>query len=463
MRRMRFLLERAWWRGHARALRPVALVAALTLVLAGCFGDGGGGGGGETGGGEGGQESSAKLADLSGQSLTVASRWSGGEQQAFQKVLDAFTEQTGADVTYEATGDDAAAFLGGRIAGGNPPDVAVISNPGLLRDLASQGNLKEIEQAAGEQVDANFAPIWRELGSAEDGKLYGVWYKAANKSTFWYSPQVFETAGVEPPQTWEDLVSAAETIAASGVQPIAIGAADGWVLTDWFENVYIRVAGGDKYDQLTNHEIPWTDPSVATALERLAEIWGNNQLIMGGARGALQTAYPDSVSQTFTDPPGAGMVYEADFVANVIRDETQATLGEDADFFPFPSIEGSEPSVIAAGDVAMVMTDNPAAQEFIKYLATPEAAEIWAEQGGFISPNNQVDLGVYADDIMRRAAEEVVKAEELRFDMSDLTPPAFGGTPGQGMWAILQDFLRNPRNVQQTQQALEQAAAQAYK
>ena len=41
--------------------------------------------------------------------------------------------------------------------------------------------------------------------------------------------------------------------------PYSIGAADGWTLTDLFENIYLRTAGAEKYDQLTKHEILWTD------------------------------------------------------------------------------------------------------------------------------------------------------------------------------------------------------------
>ena len=42
----------------------------------------------------------------------------------------------------------------------------------------------------------------------------------------------------------------------------------------------------------------------------------------------------------------------------------------------------------------MVMfKDNPAARALIEYLATPEAAEIWAAKGGFSSPNKNVDHG----------------------------------------------------------------------
>jgi alpha-glucoside transport system substrate-binding protein len=156
------------------------------------------------------------------------------------------------------------------------------------------------------------------------------------------------------------------------------------------------------------------------------------------------------------------MVFEGDFVAGTIAAETTATVGEQADFFPFPSINDSPPSVVAGGDVAVLFTDNPAAQELIRYLATPEAAEVWVQQGGFTSPNKNVDLSLYPDDISRRAAEELTTAEEFRFDLSDLQPSAFGATPAQGMWKILQDFVANPFNPGATAQQLEAAAAAAY-
>jgi hypothetical protein len=35
--------------------------------------------------------------------------------------------------------------------------------------------------------------------------------------------------------------------------------------------------------------------------------------------------------------------------------------------------------------------------------------------------------------------------------------PAFGASPEQGMWPILQDFLRDPTTVTETAQRLEEA------
>ena len=406
------------------------------------------------------EDNGAEAASLEGESIEVAAVWTGEEQASFEQVAAVFEEQTGAEVTFTSTGDDIATVIGTRIQGGEPPDVAFLPQPGLLADFASRDALVPLNEDVAAAVDENYAPVWKELGTVDD-ELHGVWFKAANKSTVWYRPDALDQAGVEPPATWDELVERAGRLADSGATPFAVAGGDGWTLTDWFENVYLRVAGAEKYTQLAEHEIPWTDPTVVTTLEKLAELWGEPRLIAGGAQGALQTTFPQSVTKVFGTKEAA-MVYEGDFVAGVIGAETEATVGEDALFFPFPSVDGSDPAVVGGGDVAVLMEDSEAGQAFMEFLAGPEAPAVWVGLGGFTTPNQNVDLGDYPDEISRQVAEQLVEAETFRFDLSDLAPPEFGGTPSQGMWQILQDFLRDPSQVQQTAQKLEQAAAAAY-
>ena len=73
---------------------------------------------------------------LDGQKIEVAAVWTGAEQKNFKRVLDAFTKQTGVDVTFTSTGDDISSVLEPRIAGGDAPDVAILPQPGLLKDFA---------------------------------------------------------------------------------------------------------------------------------------------------------------------------------------------------------------------------------------------------------------------------------------------------------------------------------------
>jgi alpha-glucoside transport system substrate-binding protein len=130
--------------------------------------------------------------------------------------------------------------------------------------------------------------------------------------------------------------------------------------------------------------------------------------------------------------------------------------------FPFPSVGDAANDVVGGGDSITTFRDTPAIRAFVKFLISPEGAQTWAERGGFSSPNKNVDPNAYPDDITRTVATAISNAETFRFDMSDLEPAAFGGTPGQGEWKILQDFLGNPKDAKGAAAKLEAAAAKAF-
>src|SRR5439155_11035314 len=235
-------------------------------------------------------------------------------------------------------------------------------------------------------------------------KLYGLFFKASNKSTVWYNVKAFKNAGVKSPKTWPQLLTVAKTIRGSGVPAYAIGASEAWTLTDLFENIYLRTAGGKKYDQLTDHKIKWTDPSVKKALGLMAQVIGDTSNIPGGASGALQTGFPQSVDEVLSKSPKAAMVIEGDFVPGVATTKGLKPF-VDYNMFPFPSINGSPPAVVLGGDTVVMFKDSPAARAWITYLASPEASTIWAKRGGFTSPNLKVPLSAYSDALSRASAQ----------------------------------------------------------
>ncbi|MFI9724335.1 ABC transporter substrate-binding protein [Streptomyces sp. NPDC052396] len=404
-----------------------------------------------------------RLPRLDGQKIKVTAVWTGTEQQHFTKVLDEFHKRTGAEVSYVPSGDDMSAFIGSKVAGGDPPDVAMLQQPGTLREFAQKGWLKPLAKSATDELAKNFPQGWQDLGSYQ-GKRYGVYFKASNKSLVWYNTKIFEAAGVQEPKTWPEFLHTAQAIADYGVSPVSVGGADGWTLTDWFENVYLSQAGPEKYDQLTTHKLKWTDPSVKNALTTLAQLFGKKELLAGGNEGALQTQFPNSVTQAFSggDKAKAALVYEGDFAAANIT-AAKAKIGSDAKVFPFPKV-GDKAPVVTGGDVGTVLKDNAASQALLTFLASPDAAQIWAKQGGYISANKNLDPAAYPDDTQRSIAKALVAAGDgFRFDMSDQAPAAFGGKPGQGEWKDLQDFLRNPSDIEGTQRKLEVDAAKAFK
>ncbi|WP_340559262.1 ABC transporter substrate-binding protein [Streptomyces sp. GSL17-111] len=442
--------------GRAGQVRRTATASgaalALALTAAAC--------------GDGDTTGPASEGEFSGQTVTVAGVWTGTEQENFQKVLDAFSEKTGAKTDFLSTGDNVSTVIGSKIQGGDAPEVVMVPQVGVLNQFADNGWLTPLSSDVEQDASQNFANVWKDYGTV-DGEYYGLYFKAAHKSLVWYSPDAFAQAGVEAPDSYEAMMETAGTISDSGLPAFSVAGQDGWTLTDWFENVYLSQAGPEKYDELAEHSLPWTDQSVVDALTTLAELFAEDDLLADGAAGALRTDFPTSVQKVFGPEPEAGMVYEGDFVGALVTNDFGRTLGEDADFFPFPAVDGGEAPVVSGGDAAVVLKDGKnqeAAMALMEFLASPEAAAVWAEAGGYISPNKELDLSSYQDDLTRQTAQSLVEAgDTVRFDMSDQAPAAFGGTAGKGEWKILQDFLRDPSDPEATAAELEKAAAAAFK
>jgi alpha-glucoside transport system substrate-binding protein len=434
-------------------IQAAAAVCALALVAAGC--------------GSSNKSKSSSTSTVSGSQsvkgkVSMIGVWTGDEQKSFQAVINAFqAKYPNVKVKYTSAGDNVPTVLGTAVQGGNPPDVASIAQPGVIQQFQKRGALKPLDFAKS-TVAANYPPDFVKLGTI-NGKLYSFVFKGANKSTVWYNVSAFKNAGVSPPKTWDEFLKAAKTLKASGTPAYAIGGGDGWTLTDLFENIYLRQAGPDKYDQLSTHKIKWTDPSVKTALKTMAQVLSDTSNIVGGKSGALQTDFPTSVSYVLSPKPKGAMVIEGDFVPGVISSKTKIKPGTGYNVFPFPQIGNSSNVVVGGGDSIAVFKDTPAVEAFVKYLATPEAAAIRAKGGGFSSPNKNMPASAYPDAITRTTATAIANAQTFRFDMSDLAPASFGGTAGQGEWKLLQDFLSNPSDVNGTASKLEAAAAKAFK
>ena len=402
------------WRGFCICL-------AMVLTGVSCPGDGDGAGDGDGGG-----------AALEGERVEVAIPWSGADEERFAAVVARFEERTGATVKLTSMDGDVAGVLNARVAEGDAPDVAVVPGPRILGALAVRNALVPLSEATAEMVDRNYAPVWRELGTA-NGRLYGVWFKARNQSTLWFDPRVLAAAGVAAPTTWEELKAAAATLAGAGIAPFSLGAADSPAVTDWFENVYLRTAGTIAYIDLARHQLAWDDPTVVQALTTMGEVL-RPEWLAGGPPGALQTGAGASVSGVFADPPKAGFVLAAD----------PAAVPDRAGVVEFPAIGASPPSAVVGAEAAVLLADTPGGRALVEFLATPDAAEVWAGLGGFTSPNRNVDPSTYRTDAQRRVAAALTGAQDVRYDMSDLQPPPFGADPRQGLWPLFGEYLANP-------------------
>jgi len=397
---------------------------------------------------------------VSGGAVTVLGVWGGDEFAAFSAAVEPFTEKTGIGMAFE-TSREQVTVLVTRIEAGNPPDIAILPQPGTLVDLAKMGALVPIDTFMDMgQFKKDYSQSWIDLGSY-NGELYGVWLKGALKSLVWYNPKAFAAKGYTVPKTWDEMITLSDKIVADGGVPwclgIESGAASGWTGTDWIEDIMLRTAGPEVYDKWVNHEIPWTDSAVKTAFEYFGQLALSDDYVWGGPTGVMSTFFGDSPAPLFDSPPGCYMHRQASFITSFFP---EGVTEEDYAVFPFPEIDPKYGvPALGAGDVFVMLNDTPEARAFMQYIATAEPHEIWAAQGGFLSPHKGVDLSVYPDDITRAQAKALAGAEVFRFDGSDLMPAAVGaGT----FWTGVMDYVGGD-DLDTVLEAIEASAVDAYK
>ena len=355
--------------------------------------------------------------ELNGAYVNVLGLWSGPEYDSFVTVKTAWEENTGGVIDWNGT-QDLANVLIAQIQAGNPPDIAILPNPGLMKQLAKEGKLIPLNSFMDmNQIARDYAPTWIDLGSY-NGELYAIYYKVSNKATVWYDPQAFATANYAVPETWNDMITLADKMVADDKTPFSIaaggGPANGWALTDWISEIVLNHCGPDRYDQWIAGKIPWTDACIKQSFEMFDQIIEKNGYVLGGSQGILATTDAQGTYPLYTDPPRAYMDYIASFAqAFIALQHPGLDPRDDYNFFTFPTIDPEYAGAVTIGaDVVVMVNDTPAARSFMTYLAGASAQEAWVKLGGFTSVNRSVSPDTYADPVARVVAQGLHRGQD---------------------------------------------------
>ncbi len=408
-----------------------------------------------------GATSSPPLA-LEGAHVHVLGLWSGPELDSFQTVKSAWEQETGAIVDWEGT-QDLPGTLADHVQAGNPTDIAILPNLAVMERLADDGMLIPLDSVLDmQQITRDYAPAWIDLGS-HNGKLYGIFYKVTNKGVVWYSPKAFAVAGYTVPVTWNEMIRLADTIVSDGHVPLSVvaarGPASGWALTDWISEIVIRNCGPDLYDKWVSAEVPWNQACIKQSFDMFAKIIATKGYVLGGSDRIISTGDDVAADPLYTDPPTAYLCYLASFAqAFIAASYPDLEPGTDYDVFEFPTIDPDYKGAVTVGaDVPVMVSDSPAARSFMTYLASARAQETWIKLGGFTSVNRSVSADTYPDPVARKVAEELIRADVIRFSAGDMMP----STLQRAWWAAMLDLVQDPSKVDSILDGLTAAAESA--
>ncbi|MBD2231703.1 ABC transporter substrate-binding protein [Phormidium tenue] len=376
----------------------------------------------------------------SGDTITILGTLTGVGEDKMRAAMAPFTAATGIEIVYEGS-DAFTTLVPVRVDSGNPPDIALFPQPGLMMDFAEAGQMVPLTDFIDRTTltDAYDEYLLNLVSVADD--VYGLWMRADVKSLVWYNPEAFEAKGYTVPTTWAELEALSDRMIADGSKPWCMGMesgqATGWVGTDWVEDILLRQAGPEVYDQWVSHEIPFADPQVKAAFEGFGAIALNPDAVLGGTTGILSTPFGEAPLPLFANPPGCYLHHQASFIVEFLPETIEP--GVNLSVFPLPPIDPAQgDAVIMGGIVFGVFNDTPAVRALMAYLATPEPHTIWAGLGSYISPHQQVSLDAYPDDLTRKQAEILQNADVLRFDGADLMPGAIGTG---AFWSGIVDYV----------------------
>jgi alpha-glucoside transport system substrate-binding protein len=400
-------------------------------------------------------ESFAADHDYTGETITISGPWIGDDLDLVTSMLAYFEEATGATVEYSGS-DSFESEIRRAAQTGGLPNIAVIPQPGLMADLARQGDIAPLSEETAGWIVENYAAgqSWVDLATsyneqAGEEALNGFFYKVDVKSLVWYSPPVFEELGYEIPTTMEELVGLSEQAIADGFTPWCIGigseGATGWPATDWVEDIMLRTQPLEVYDQWVSNEIPFDDERVVNAIEVFGSFARNEEFTGMTPAEIVSNDFRDAPDGLFEIPPQCLMHRQASFIPTFFPE------GAEFDFFYFPPFEEEDlgSPVLGAGTAWSITQDSDATRGMIDWLKTPIAHELWMAQSGFLTPHTGVDTELYGDETLRGMGEILLGATSFRFDASDLMPSEIGAG---AFWTGMVEYMR-------TGDAAEEAAS----
>jgi alpha-glucoside transport system substrate-binding protein len=359
------------------------------------------------------------------------------EVGGFADTLATFREATGINAVYTGSADFEQQ-LRVMVAGNNPPDMAMIPQPGSVVAYGAEGASKPIPAAIVDRIYPQY-PVGTNAPYEALGSTWALQIKTDLKSILWYNNSIFADGGYEIPDTWDGLKALSVQMIADGVTPwcvgIESGGATGWTFTDWMEEMTLRLVNEDVYDQWVAGDVTFSDPRIVGVAEEILSVWNTPGMVFAAGGSIASTPFQANAEPLINGD--CAMHRQAQFFASFFN-QAGGTIGPDGDVGVayFPAAGDGRTPVLTAGNAITVFRDSPEVWALMEWLAGAEgqtvrqqsqAARAAAGSGagansGFLSSNLQADRSAF-NALEQSFIEILANASPARFDGSDMMKP----------------------------------------
>ena len=376
------------------------------------------------------------------------------DAEATQRLRDHladFTAESGVEVEVETLPwETMNTVLQTQLRSGEGPDVfnwgsgpsfgGALAENGLLYDLtdAYEENGWEVYDFAVERVSS-------------DGKIWGIPGELETVGLF-YNADILDEAGVEPPQSLDDLREVAAAVKEAGYVPMAAADQEGWEGGHYFSMALSSAIGSERMEALMTGEESWESPEVVDALSFWQEANENGWLV----ESPTSVNYDTATAQFFSGE--AAMIPTGSWLVNEINSATEAEVG----YIPFPGPEGEGiwTSGLGSGPFVSASTDSPeAAVELLDFLASQEHGQWTVENLQTIPPQPIDTEGLDVTPLMAEVLADVAELADggdSGYNLDVMMTDDFNEAMFDGVQAILTDQATPEEVASQLQAAAQQ-------
>ncbi|ADG86805.1 solute-binding protein [Thermobispora bispora] len=254
------------------------------------------------------------------------------------------------------------------IGAGQAPTIIWGWGGGTLRSYVQAGQVEDLTSWFEEHPEVKDRLFPSSFGAATiDGRIYAMPCETVQPIVLFYNKRVFEKVGVEPPQSWGDIMALVPKFNAHGIAPFSLGGQSRWTSMMWLEFLFDRIGGPEVFQAVFDGEKDaWSHPAALDALTKIQEL-----IKAGGfVKGFSSITADSNADQALLYTGKAAMMLHGSWSYGIQAAEGGDFVSSGAlGFMNFPPVEGGK------GDPSNTV-GNPGQYLSISSAATPEQKEI---------------------------------------------------------------------------------------
>jgi raffinose/stachyose/melibiose transport system substrate-binding protein len=200
-----------------------------------------------------------------------------------------------------------------------------------------------------------------------NGKIYAMPAETVQPIVLFWNKTLFEKVGVEPPQSWGDIMSLVPKFNAAKIAPISLGGQSRWTNMMWLEFLFDRIGGPEVFQAVFDGEKgAWSNPAAIEGLTKAQELVKAN----GFVKGFSSITADSNADQALLYTGKAAMMLHGTWTyGNMAEAGGDFVSGGHLGFMNFPPVEGGK------GDPTNTV-GNPGQYYSISSKATSEQKDV---------------------------------------------------------------------------------------